>query len=376
MNRFLRDSAIDRRTVEDASTSRRLTASGEYFRNLRPCRRLLASGYCGQSDWAVGNRRFGRVPRAFTLVEMLVVVAIIAMLAALVTGVAIRARSAAKDAVITMEIKQLEMALQAYKEKFGEYPPDFCDTGVGGTGRAIVLRHLSKIFPRFVIPGNDVDTQWANLQTTFIQPNWTNVNINNLTPSSALTFWLGGQPAWDNTNTIVTGFRGFSANPQNPFDNSASRINPFFDFKPSQTSYVSNQVMYYPIGVTTQNANNSYIYFRAENGNYTTDGAVLAANMSNSKRHTLASAVVWPALDVPNTTITTYTWINPKSFQIFSAGQDAAYSTPSADSSFYPSASGNIGPYEFPIGRNYDPAGNTFDDITNFSGGRLENAMP
>ena len=59
-------------------------------------------------------------PRAFTLVEMLVVITIIGILAGVVTAAAIRARIAAKNGVIAMDISQLDMALKNYKEKLLE----------------------------------------------------------------------------------------------------------------------------------------------------------------------------------------------------------------------------------------------------------------
>ncbi len=61
----------------------------------------------------------------FTLVEMLVVITIIGILAGLVIPAVVVAMRKAKEATIVMEISQLDMALKAYKEKFGEYPPDF-----------------------------------------------------------------------------------------------------------------------------------------------------------------------------------------------------------------------------------------------------------
>ena len=57
--------------------------------------------------------------------ELLVVITIIGILTGLVTAAAVAARRRAKIATVVMEVKQLETACQVYKEKFGEYPPDF-----------------------------------------------------------------------------------------------------------------------------------------------------------------------------------------------------------------------------------------------------------
>ena len=72
-----------------------------------------------------------RVGRGFTLVEMLVVITIIGILAGLAIPAVIVARNRAKITAVAMDIKQLEMACQHYKEKFGEYPPDFAFVGNG-----------------------------------------------------------------------------------------------------------------------------------------------------------------------------------------------------------------------------------------------------
>ena len=81
---------------------------------------------------------------------------------------------------------------------------------------------------------------------------------------------------------------------------------------------------------------------------------------------------VWPAYDtrLSNTAAPSITWINPQSFQIFASGLDLQYSnlTDVSSSAFFG--------LQFPTGGNYDPQGHTFDDITNFSGGTLESAMP
>lgn len=298
-------------------------------------------------------------PRAFTLVELLVVITIIGILAGLITAAAIRARITAKNMAVSMELSQLEMALQSYKEKFGEYPPDFAgindpDAVIAQAAEDAVMRHIRKAFPRYT-------GTWADILTAtgLVKPD--------LTPQTALAFWLGGMR--DTTGKPV----GFSANPANPFEIvSTSRIKPFYDFDLNRLGGVpaSNAFLYryWPKEAVDTSGNGAIAYFRAENGRYTCDGQPAHQDLSNVKN---VGSVIWPAVDSQRSDSDPYpdppvfSWVNAQSVQLFSSGLDKMYS-----------ASIPMGPLMFPSGSNYDPVGFTYDDITNFSGGTLEDAMP
>lgn len=60
----------------------------------------------------------------FTLVELLTVMVIISILAGMTVGAVTFAIAFINRAAISTEIKNMESALQNYKNKFGEYPPD------------------------------------------------------------------------------------------------------------------------------------------------------------------------------------------------------------------------------------------------------------
>jgi len=77
----------------------------------------------------------------FTLVEVLVVVVIIGILAALLLPAVTSAVRRARNAAIRMEVDSLSQAIEAYNLKYGDYPPDFSDW-------SLVTRHYRKIFPR------------------------------------------------------------------------------------------------------------------------------------------------------------------------------------------------------------------------------------
>ncbi len=79
--------------------------------------------------------------RGFTLVELLVVIAIIGILAGLtIVGIG-AARRAATAGKMSMETTQLSQAVEEYKLKYGDYPPDFSNP-------AAVNRHFKKAFPK------------------------------------------------------------------------------------------------------------------------------------------------------------------------------------------------------------------------------------
>ena len=71
--------------------------------------------------------------RAFTLVEMLVVIAIIAILAGILVPVVARSKLKAKVAVTRVQIKELENAIKMYKSDYSRFPaPKGCITNEAG----------------------------------------------------------------------------------------------------------------------------------------------------------------------------------------------------------------------------------------------------
>lgn len=62
--------------------------------------------------------------RAFTLIELLIVISIIAILAAMIIPASMMVKRAGMVRKAKAEIKQVALAIDSYKDKLGHYPPD------------------------------------------------------------------------------------------------------------------------------------------------------------------------------------------------------------------------------------------------------------
>ncbi|MFG0263132.1 MAG: type II secretion system protein, partial [Novipirellula sp. JB048] len=177
-------------------------------------------------------QRFGFSSRpGFTLVEILVVITIIGILTAIAIPAINNAVRSARQTAIRMEINSLEQAVEKYREKYGDYPPDFSDVDV-------VTRHYRKIFPR--ISANDLAL----------------VTSGDIDRAEALVWALGGYS--DDVQRPFTGAGGplvWTGDGSNRYTDSGvtdadrqdlgnfqinnDRVNAFFDFDASRLNYTS-----------------------------------------------------------------------------------------------------------------------------------------
>ncbi|TWU45527.1 Type II secretion system protein G precursor [Novipirellula aureliae] len=82
-----------------------------------------------------------RKPHGFTLVEILVVIVIIGILAGITVPAVMRSIRTARQTALKLELNSIAQAVEHYKEKYGDYPPD-------GSSKAVLERHMRKLFPR------------------------------------------------------------------------------------------------------------------------------------------------------------------------------------------------------------------------------------
>ncbi len=231
---------------------------------------------------------------AFTLVELLVVIGIIALLAAIVTPAVMRAQATARNAAIKAEIDMLHMAIMNYKNEYGSFPP-CADTTTAYASNGPASKHLARLFPRCTNPtGTGVNAQFAAALP--------------LTPATALIAWL----------------TGYTGDPSLPLTGGTQ--SKLYDYDKSRLD--TNQLVYFPSG----KAGSPYIYINAsEYGNSWPSSAYAYTVGSSGQSYTIAVG----QYAAEKRTATEY--YNPDTFQILCAGRDEEWNTDDDLSNFWPS---------------------------------------
>ena len=306
------------------------------------------------------------------------VITIIGILAALGSVAAFKALETAKSARITAEIQNLDAAMKAYKEKFGDYPPCYYDPSKP-TSVTAIKRHLAKAFDR-CDPNAEVTALKNALPANTI-----------LYPSEMLVFWL----------------TSMSKDPAHPISANvdSSQRYSFFDFDKSRITPISAPTtnpaggwlvgggasptptytpqVYHPANLTAP-----YVYF---DYNYYLDPTITSAPykpllFSNTQLGGGKGGTCMPYLWDDDNDNTFDDWVNPKSCQIISAGLDDDYGTPltanvpgeknNPISNAVGNSSLTIQGKLYPDGTNYDTNGADDDNLTNFAPGKLGDQKP
>ena len=84
----------------------------------------------------------GGTRAGFTLAELLIAMVVIAILASLLAPVAFNALKAAKEGAINLELKQIEVAMEEFNNKYGFYPPSF-----EGLTQGQLLAYIDRMAP-------------------------------------------------------------------------------------------------------------------------------------------------------------------------------------------------------------------------------------
>jgi type II secretory pathway pseudopilin PulG len=296
--------------------------------------------------------------QAFTLVELLIVVAIIFILVGLLSAAVMAAMRKGPEAQVRSEIDTLSAAIGAFKQDFSvNYVPSqlklystikgYISTGNGGTNPSpSQLDNDSLAFLQAMF-GKRLGTGATPL-------NWDGTGASSwpvtLQGQECLVFLLGGIP----NGTSPPGCLGFSTDPTNPTTSGGTRKGPYYDFQTSRlVTGKPNANFYCYLDPFTPNGGNRQPYaffsaYKTANG-YNRYGP--SGDCSN-----LTNPPTQPYSPMPyfQTGASGNVFFNSTSFQIISAGPD-----------------GNFGPG----GNTFNPASGTVgpgaNDFSNFSKSRL-----
>lgn len=331
--------------------------------------------------------------RAFTLVEMLVVIGIIAILSALLLPAVMMAMRAARNATIALELKQIDTAIESYRLEKGDYPPNFRNPEV-------VRRHIAKCYPR-------IDGIYLNAFMAKVFPNNPTTASNIPTPPSSAT---PGTLVIDDAESLVFWLSMTDTNEKYPFlsymrwpitNNPAQEIpvnaKRYYDFDetrlftstgPTAATTVSGRTEPLKSFVAKFCQETCYIYIDARSydrplgefwdlGRFGTDPVPTGSSYgSDTFAYSRATGgcvrPYWSASKNPNAATTaggyrgTFKPVNSTTFQIICAGQDGDFGYEQLT---------DIDVKVYNTGENYTEGDK--DNITNFSSGKtLNDAIP
>lgn len=354
--------------------------------------------------------------KAFTLIEVLIVIAIIGILVGLIVPTANYAWKRVVAASIAIEVQTLGNAVEQYKNKFGDYPPD-------GSNAADFSRHCRKAFPNIAATELALLGLQVPSGSNPVANSSSGLTVSVMDPAEALVFFLGGFS--DDATYPFTGPGG----PLFLMDSSGAQVNsggayvsvqynvdrnaPLFEFKqerlslfvtPAGLTYSNDEALLFGAAATANDRMPVYnpgrgrvapfVYFDSRSYSFPFSGKPFF----NFYNPTNIGGVARPyKSDEVNTTVAQSTapdryfrYANDRSFQIISAGLDDAYGGVIGT----PATSGTPVFYRYPSGASLDIMSGTefgnfarytevagepsaqLDNATNFADGTLDAALP
>lgn len=185
----------------------------------------------------------------FTLIEVLLVIIVISILAALLLPALSSARTRVRQTEVRAEISQLENAIGAFKNRFGIDPPsqialweDPSTNNGWNSGSPSALANASRalirqMWPQFDFTAtNDLNGDGDTNDGPFF-----------LGQGECLVFFLGGLPTTTTTGgTNSYSVSGFSKNPAYPFTRGGTREGPFYEFKANRFTDLAGSAIGFP----------------------------------------------------------------------------------------------------------------------------------
>ncbi|TWU60106.1 Type II secretion system protein G precursor [Rubripirellula tenax] len=168
------------------------------------------------------NTNLIRKRAAFTLVEILTVIVIIGILAGISIPAITGALRNARNAAIRVEIEGMSQAIESYKLKYGDYPPDF-------SSWTIAEKHYRRAFPNIAQSELDLLRRLTDDDTP---PNDTDFTVA-IDP-------VHNPTRMDRAEALVWALGGFSSDPELPFTGNGGPLSLVGTATPTSTIYQIN----------------------------------------------------------------------------------------------------------------------------------------
>lgn len=296
----------------------------------------------------------------FTLVEILTVIVIIGILAAIAIPAINGAVRTARATAMKLDVNAIDAAVVRYELEFGDFPPDF-------SSYPIVVRHYRKLFPRMSANESQLLFNLLHAGTTF--------QAANIDRAEAIVWTLGGYSkdvqrpftgdggplVWvgDGTNTYEdpdgNGMVDASDNTERQtvsnYQYNNDRINSFFDFNPqlltvalpnpsapfsASNKYISTDDSdLFPVYLSREDGA-PFVYF--DSRTYAVNDPTLGYNGYADTANGFGAVRPYYSQQAnPNITSSNFAsidvalqawdFINPDTYQIISAGIDGSFGT-------------------------------------------------
>lgn len=358
--------------------------------------------------------------RGFTLVELLVVFAVLALLIALLLPAINGAVKTARSAAASTEISMLAQSLAQFKSTHNVYPPSRIILSESGNYSTTYLQsnnpalgamspadvtilanrsvsYLRRIWPKMVlitsgtginasqIPGQFYDFNGDGAGPTISGGVLGAGQVHLLDGAECLVFFLGGLPGKVDGQVAAT--TGFSQNPANPAISAlnttlgANRTSPLYEFRPGRLvdGKGANGFPEYLDGLSGSSPQ-PFVYFSSYEGagydpddvnyadegiggNFYKNGVVFASPAPNP--YTNGPPI--PVTGSPNPEC-----VNKNTFQILSAGLDNEFGIGGAYKANGTEVLPFVATYGSPTGLTASVRDRERDNLTNFKGGRLD----
>ncbi len=171
------------------------------------------------------------IRRGFSLVELLVVITIIAILVGFIAPAVFRALTTSEEFVINSDIVLLNSSVEAFKTKYGFYPPDFSRIRTLNE----FIPYLNRIAPNHGHTPVQLNAWWADIGIQLSGDPTTPLPDGRKGPVASYVFWLSGLSK--NKQYPLTDLSGVPLVAYNQAINTAGTAVPaierevFYDFK-------------------------------------------------------------------------------------------------------------------------------------------------